>query len=107
MPSVLITGVGRLAGIGAACARTLAGGGWDVGLTCWRPYDRDSDLQSADTEPDDLVAELRAMGIRAELVHADLADPGGAATVFTTLEPHLGPISAVVAAHCRDMALPL
>jgi NAD(P)-dependent dehydrogenase (short-subunit alcohol dehydrogenase family) len=42
MPNVLITGAGRRAGIAAACALKLARSGWDVGLTCWRLYDRET-----------------------------------------------------------------
>ena len=94
-------------GIGSACARTLARAGWDVGLTCWRPYDRDSSLDSSDAEPDELLSELRAIGVRAELAQADLADPAAPARLFDALEPHVGSFSAIVAAHCRDIELPL
>ena len=58
MPTVLITGAGRRAGIAAACALTLARAGWDVGLSCWRLYDRKTGLASGDREPLDLVEEL-------------------------------------------------
>lgn len=107
MPNVLITGAGRRAGIAAACALRLAGGGWDVGLTCWRPYDRETGPASSDSEPLDLVEELRRKGVRAELAEADLSDPAAPSHLFDELEGRLGPFTALIAAHCRDVELPL
>ena len=107
MPSVLITGAGRRAGIAAACALTLARAGWDVGLSCWRQYDREIGPASADREPLDLLEELRNLGIRAELAEADLSDPAAPARLFDELEGRLGQFTALVAAHCRDVELPL
>ena len=107
MPAVLITGAGRRAGIAAACAVALARDGWNVGLSCWRPYDRGHDPPSADEEPGELVEELRGLGVRAELAAADLESAGAPAALFDALEPALGPFTALVAAHCRDVELPL
>jgi 3-oxoacyl-[acyl-carrier protein] reductase len=107
MPNVLITGAGRRAGIAAACAITLARVGWDVGISCWRPYDQETGPVSADREPLDLVEELRSLGIRAELVEVDLIDPAAPARLFDELEGRLGRFTALVAAHCRDIQLPL
>jgi len=64
MPNVLITGAGTSQGIGAACARKLGGLGWSVGLSHWQPGDRG---------PDDVLGELRALGVRAEAAEADLS----------------------------------
>lgn len=107
MPSVLVTGAGRRAGIAAACAVTLAHTGWDVGLSCWRRYDRETGPASADSEPHELVKEIRNLGVRAELAEADLSDPSAPARLFDDLEGHLGRFTALVAAHCRDIELPL
>ena len=107
MASVLITGAGRRTGIAAACARTLAAGGWDVGLSCWSPADRESGLPGGDREPSELLADLRDLGVRAELVEADLADPAAPARLYDELEGRLGPFTALVASHCRDVELPL
>jgi 3-oxoacyl-[acyl-carrier protein] reductase len=107
MPNVLITGAGRRAGIAAACAVRLARDGWDVGLSCWRPYDRETGPSSTDREPLDLVDELRSLGLRAELAEADLSDPAAPGRLFDELEVRLGGFTALVAAHCRDIELPL
>jgi 3-oxoacyl-[acyl-carrier protein] reductase len=53
------------------------------------------------------VNELRAAGVRAELVEADLSDVGAPARVFDELESQLGKFTALVAAHARDIELPL
>lgn len=107
MPNVLITGAGRRAGIAASCALTLAEAGWDVGLSCWRPYDRETGPASADREPLDLVDDVRKLGVRAELAEFDLNDPAAPRLLFDDLESRLGPFTALVAAHCRDIELPL
>lgn len=106
MPSVLITGAGRRAGIAAACALKLARAGWDVGLSCWRAYDRETGRASADSEPLELVQELRGLGVSAELAEADLSDAAAPAHLFDELANSLGPFTALVAAHCRDVQLP-
>lgn len=55
----------------------------------------------------DLVEELRKLGVRAELAEIDLNDPAAPSLLFDDLEARLGPFMALVAAHCRDIELPL
>jgi 3-oxoacyl-[acyl-carrier protein] reductase len=107
MSNVLITGAGRRAGIAAGCALTLARAGWDIGLGYWRPYDKERSGDADDGAPLHLVEELRALGVRAESVEADLGDPAAPAWLFEELERRLGPFTAVVAGHCRDIELSL
>ncbi len=107
MPNVLITGAGRRGGIAAACAVSLARGGWGVGLSYWRPYDNEVGPPSRDEEPLELLEELRTLGTRAEAAEVDLSDPTGPARLFDEVESQLGPFNALVAAHCRDVELPL
>src|SRR6266446_3309325 len=107
MANVLITGAGRRAGIAASCALTLARAGWHVGLSCWRPYDQETGPPSTDREPLEVIEELRGLGVRAELSEADLSDPAAPRSLFDDLEGRLGAFSALVAAHCRDIELPL
>jgi 3-oxoacyl-[acyl-carrier protein] reductase len=107
VPSVLITGAGRRAGIAAACAVVLAQAGWDVGISHWRPYDREQFPSSRDDEPLELLEKLRSLGARAAAVEIDLVDPTGPYRLFEELEPRVGRFSALVAAHCRDLEVPL
>jgi 3-oxoacyl-[acyl-carrier protein] reductase len=107
MPTVLITGAGQRAGIAAACALRLARDGWDVGLTSWPLYDRETGPVSSDRELLDLLEELRALGRRVEMVEADLGDPAAPARIFNEMEGLLGHFTALVAAHSRDVELSL
>ena len=98
MPSVLITGA-RREGIAAACAGTLARLGWAIGL---------AHFGAGPDEIDELLAGLRAAGVAAAAAEADLSDPAAPGRLFDALEGELGgPFSALVAAHCRDIELPL
>jgi 3-oxoacyl-[acyl-carrier protein] reductase len=91
----LVTGASRLIGIGAAVARAFAGAGADVAFSHWTAYDRES--YGTDTsEPDQLAAELRALGVRAEPIEADLSDPTTPARLFDRVEEQLGPVSILV-----------
>ena len=78
-----------------------------MGLSCWRPYDRETGPTSDDREPTDVVEELRSLGVRAEFAPADLSDPVSPSSLFEELEGRLGTFTALVAAHCRDIELPL
>lgn len=99
MPNVLITGAESREGIGAACARKLGELGWSVGLSHWQPGDRGQD---------DVLGELRTLGVRAEAAEADLSEPDSAGRLFDELERRLsGGFAALVACHCRDVELPL
>src|SRR5689334_16765056 len=74
MPNVLITGAGRRTGIAAACALTLARAGWDVGLSCWRLYDRGTGPPSADREPlNRISSHLAGSGLRGAFEHDEFA----------------------------------
>src|SRR5215207_1084714 len=71
----LVTGVSRRAGIGAAIARAFAEAGADVFTTYYRPYDELMPWGSNASEAEDIVQELKAKGVHAEGMEADLADP--------------------------------
>jgi NAD(P)-dependent dehydrogenase (short-subunit alcohol dehydrogenase family) len=61
----LVTGVGRRRGIGSAICRALAARGADVFFSHWKDYDRAAPMASDEDEPEALLEELRATGVRA------------------------------------------
>lgn len=102
-PVVLITGVGRTVGIGAAIARHLAESGWDVARTQWTPYDDRMPWGVEAEASDTLGAELTERGAATLAVEADLADPDSPARVFDEVEQRLGPVRALVICHCESI----
>jgi 3-oxoacyl-[acyl-carrier protein] reductase len=94
--TALITGVSRAAGIGTAITRRLAQSGAAVFITYYRPYDQVSGLAETGDEPENLMAELRQMGVRAEGLEVDLSDPQAAAQVFDRAESVLGSVNVLV-----------
>ena len=69
----LVTGVGRRRGIGSAICRALAARGAGVVLSYYKPYDRAAPWATDEDEPEELLEELRAAGVRAEGVGIDLS----------------------------------
>ncbi len=99
MRTALITGVGRLQGIGAGIARELAGAGWGLVLSYWTPYDERLGLDAGPDDPGALAAELRSLGTEVTLCPADLAGPEQA----TGLVARAAPLDALVLAHCESV----
>ncbi|MEZ4770206.1 MAG: SDR family oxidoreductase [Caldilineales bacterium] len=102
-PVVLVTGASRAAGIGAASALALAESGWDVAVTYWRPYDAAMPWGSDPEDVQSLRADLERVGARTTVVEADLALPASAARIFDAVERDLGPVTALVMAHCYSV----
>jgi 3-oxoacyl-[acyl-carrier protein] reductase len=102
MPAALVTGVSRRAGIAAAVAQTLARDGWDVAATCWRPYDETEPWGSNPDEAKEIVEQLRALGVRAELYEDDLADAAAPVRLLDAAEAAVGPLTALVCVHAHS-----
>lgn len=103
MQTALITGVGRRRGIGAGIAAGLAADGWDLCLSFWSPYDRRLGLEGDADDPEQLAEELRRLGRRVELLPADLEQPESAGTLVDRAVESMGPVSALVMAHCEGV----
>jgi len=92
----LVTGVGRRRGIGSAVCQGLASRGADVVLSYWKAYDREMPWASDEDEPEALVGELRAAGVRAEGIEADLSRAGSPELLLDAAQERLGRPSILV-----------
>ncbi|MFC0031249.1 SDR family oxidoreductase [Micromonospora chaiyaphumensis] len=102
-PVALVTGAGRSAGIAASVVLKLAESGWDVGFTYWTPYDERMPW-GADPEAVTLLGDQAGRnGARTAAIEADLSDPHAAAGIFETVGRELGPVGALVLAHCESV----
>jgi NAD(P)-dependent dehydrogenase (short-subunit alcohol dehydrogenase family) len=91
----LVTGADSR-GIGRACALALAAGGADVALHWYR----DRDLA------EDLAGQVRALGRRAALVHADMGDPAAARAAVEAAHGALGGLDVLVCNAARIQRKP-
>ena len=80
----LVTGGSR--GLGRATARLLAAAGADVGIA----------YQSRGADAENVVAELRALGVRAWAQAGDLSDPRAVDGLFGRLEQEFGGLDVFV-----------
>ena len=101
-PVALVTGVGRTAGIGAALTTRLAGAGWDVAFTYWSAYDTRMPWGPEPSAAETIAEAAAAAGAATAAIDADLSDPAAAAAVFDRAEA-LGPVTALVMAHCESV----
>src|SRR3712207_2336034 len=99
---VLITGVSRGGGIGAAIARRLATDGAVLFLTGWAPHDS-SQPWGEDPGGGQGVAEaLRRDGARAKFLSANFVDPDTPQQVMAAASSVFGRVDALVANHARS-----
>lgn len=101
-PAVLLTGVSRGGGIGAAVARRLAAEGVRLFITGWSPHDAGQPW-GEDPEGGRGVAEaLRRDGAEVHHLDVDLADPDAPRAVMSAAVEALGHVDALVANHARS-----
>ena len=84
MNTVLITGASR--GIGAECARAFAKAGYDVAIN----YRRSAEKAAA------LVDEIKAYGVNAICVQADVADSAQVKLMFEAIRSELGAVDILI-----------
>jgi 3-oxoacyl-[acyl-carrier protein] reductase len=99
----LITGVGRQRGIGAAISTGLADDGWDVAFAYWSPYDARMPWGEDEDGPRAIAEHIGAAGGRPLPIAADLSLPDAPAQVVQAASDGLGPVSALVIAHCESV----
>jgi 3-oxoacyl-[acyl-carrier protein] reductase len=92
----VVTGVSRRIGIGAAIAQALAEVGTAVFTTYYRPYDASMTWGSKNSEAKKILADLRKMGVEADGVEADLADPDVPAILIEQARQRFGHIDILV-----------
>jgi 3-oxoacyl-[acyl-carrier protein] reductase len=92
----IVTGASRRIGIGAAIAHTLAAAGADVFLTYFMPYDADQAWGSSPGEVEQQLAALKALGVRAYGMEANLSQPETPHRIFEAVEGLLGRASILV-----------
>jgi 3-oxoacyl-[acyl-carrier protein] reductase len=98
----IVTGASRAIGIGAAVARSLAGAGADILVTYLLPYDAAQPWGSTPAEVETLLAELRALGVRASGLEADLAQTATPQRIFKACNELLGAPSILVNNACHS-----
>jgi 3-oxoacyl-[acyl-carrier protein] reductase len=100
--AVVITGVSRAEGIGAALARRFAGEGARLFLTGWAPHDAEQPY-GEDPEGGESVARgLRDAGAEVEFASVDLADPEAPRQVFEAARAAFERVDVLVANHARS-----
>ena len=102
----LVTGVGRLAGIGAAICREIAKNGGDVFFTYWHQYDKETHSENSENDPAAIVAELSQFGVRVGSVEIDLSVPDSAEKLFQAVEKELGTPAILINNACHDFEVP-
>lgn len=101
----VVSGASRRAGIGAAIARTLAGAGADILLTYFLPYDEQTSRLGGDArEIEVTLSELRAIGVRAYALEANLSQPTAPRHIFDAAHGLLGAPSILVNNACYSEA---
>ncbi len=102
-PVALVTGAGRRQGIACAIVERLAADGFDVAFSSWRPYDERMDWGPDDEAAAALAGAVRDAGGRAVSVEVDFSDVSAAERLFDVAEGELGPVRALVIAHCESV----
>lgn len=102
-PVALVTGVGRRVGIGAGIAEALAAGGWDVAFSYLTGYDARMPWGPDVEARAELTGVLEGHGARVLAVEADLQEADAPAALIGEVRDGLGPVRALVMAHCESV----
>lgn len=86
----IITGVGRLQGIGSAICKELADAGYHIFFTYWTEYDRKMALSLDFDEPKKLKEELLLKGVKVSCMELDLTKQDAPEHLFNRVVDQLG-----------------
>ncbi len=100
--AVMITGVSRPGGIGAALASRFASEGARLFLTGWAPHDADQPYGEDPDGGEGVALALREAGAQVEFASVDLADPEAPRQVFEAAASAVGHVDVLVANHARS-----
>jgi 3-oxoacyl-[acyl-carrier protein] reductase len=98
VPSALVTGVSRRAGIGWAVAERLVADGWSVTGSGWPSHDAEQPWGADNSDP--AIASV-------DWIAADLADPEVPAMLVRRHLARHGGIDALIAVHARSSGMDL
>ncbi|NOY08609.1 MAG: SDR family NAD(P)-dependent oxidoreductase, partial [Spirochaetes bacterium] len=95
--NVIITGVSRKCGIGAAIAIRLASIGYNIFITYFRKYDNDMPgWKKDDTEVYAIIKEVKKYPIKFGSLELDLSIADNLPVLFDNAENKLGPIYGII-----------
>lgn len=101
--TVLITGAGRLVGLGAGIARSLANDGWDLVLAHWPDYDKRMPWGAQEEGVHALAAELRQSGTGVLILAADFERTEAVDELLSSIADATGPLHGLVLSHCESV----
>ncbi len=85
----VVTGASRTRGIGAAVCRALAAQQVDIFFTFWGEHDREL-YGPEEGGPEELLKEVRALGVQCECMEIDLSQPQSAVQILNEAQARLG-----------------
>ncbi len=98
----LITGVSRRNGIGFGIAQRLAARGVDLCLHSFAPYDRQFPSIDDPCDPENLIKELTALGVKIKHIEADFLNARAPAVVMQTAVEKFGHVDFLILNHTHD-----